>query len=443
MDSSACKMARIAGGLGLLACITGAGQRKADIAAMKIPFHYARARNRLLLGVTAFMACFCLGACSISGTGTSSNNTGLPGEAGAQIAQGAPEGGTVKVALLLPLTGNVNAHQVAKAMKQAGELALFDFDKPNVQLIPKDTHGTPDGARQAAQDAVKEGAELIIGPLFANEVSAVAPVAQAARIPVIAFSSDRNVAGNGVYLLSFVAGSDVPRMISYAVSKGKTRFAALFPRNDYGRLVEQAFNRAVQENHGQVVATKTFPPEANGMLPPVKEMAPLAKKGTSPQIDAIFIPAGGDTLPSLAPLFPYYEIDTQAVKLMGLSGWDYSGVGKEQALVGGWFTATDPKGWQDFTRRYTETYGEAPPRLASISYDAVSLAISLSNNPPGRRFVASELTRASGFKGVDGLFRLRPDGTSERGLAVMEVQKYGNQAIDPAPSSFSTAIAQY
>jgi len=260
---------------------------------------------------------------------------------------------------------------------------------------------------------------------------------------VIALSSNRKVAGNGVYLLSFVAGSDVPRMIAYAVSKGKTRFAALFPQNDYGRLAEQAFQRAVQDNHGQVVMTKTFPADANGMLPPVKEMSVLAKKNAPPQIDAIFIPAGGDTLPSLAPLFPYYEMDTKAVKLMGLSGWDYPGVGKEPALLGGWYAAPDPKGWQDFTRRYVETYGDTPPRLASLAYDAVSLAISLSANPPERRFVPTELTRASGFQGVDGLFRFRPDGTAERGFAIIEVQKYGNQLIEPAPTSFNTASAQY
>ena len=421
---------------------------------MKIPFQHDRVRNRFFLSFAALLTCIGLAACSVGGLGGSGTSAGLSGGPGA-APQGVPAGQTVKVALLLPLTGNVNAQPVAKAMKQAGELALFDFDKPNVQLIPKDTHGNPEGARKAAEEAVKEGAELIVGPLFANEVSAVAPIAQAGNIPVLAFSSDRNVAGNGVYLLSFVAGADVPRMISYAVSKGKTRFAALFPQNDYGRLAEQSFQRAVQENHGQVVMTKTFPADANGMLPPVKEMSVLAKSPSAkkdpknsaapmpPQIDAIFIPAGGDTLPSLAPLFPYYEMDTKNVKLMGLSGWDYTGVGKEPALLGGWFAAPDPKGWQDFTRRYVETYGNAPPRLASLAYDAVSLAISLSNNPPAQRFVASELTRASGFQGIDGLFRLRPDGTSERGFAIMEVQKYGNQVIEPAPSSFGTAVAQY
>jgi branched-chain amino acid transport system substrate-binding protein len=410
---------------------------------MKTPFQHARVHTRIVFSLAAVLACLGLAACSMGGLMGSSSNVAGP------AAQGASAGQTVKVALLLPLTGSANARPVAKAMKQAGELALFDFDKPNVQLIPKDTHGNAQGARQAAEEAVKEGAELIIGPLFANEVSAVAPIAQNAHIPVLAFSSDKNVAGNGVYLLSFVAGADVPRMIAYAASKGKTRFAALFPQNEYGRIVEEVFQRAVQENHGQVVMTKTFPPDANGMLPPVKEMSVLAKKDSKdgpaqpPQIDAIFIPAGGDTLPSLAPLFPYYEMNTKDVKLMGLSGWDYSGVGKEPALLGGWFAAPDPKGWQGFTRRYVETYGDAPPRLASLAYDAVSLAISLSANQPGQRFVASELTRASGFQGVDGLFRLRPEGTSERGFAIMEVQKYGNQVIEPAPSSFGPAVAQY
>jgi len=392
--------------------------------------------RQILLGFAFLFACLGLAACSVGSVGSSGG-----GNLSAPTPRPASSDGSVKVALLLPLTGNVNAQQVAKSMKQAGELALFDFDKPNVKLIPKDTHGTPDGARRAAEDAVKEGAELIIGPLFANEVTAVAPVAQSARVPVLAFSSDRNVAGNGVYLLSFVAGSDVPRVISYAAANGKKRFAGLFPQNDYGRIVEQAFNRAVQSSGGQVVLTKSFPPEANGMLASVKELAPLAKKGSAPQVDAIFVPAGGDTLPSLAPLFPYYEIDTQAVKLIGLSGWDYVGVGKEAALQGGWFPAPDPKGWQDFTRRYSETYGDTPPRLASLAYDAVSLAISLSGNPPERRFAASELTRGSGFNGVDGLFRLRPDGTAERGFAIMEVRGTGNQTVDPAPASFGTAVA--
>ena len=128
----------------------------------------------------------------------------------------------------------------------------------------------------------------------------------------------------------------------------------------------------------------------------------MAKKGSRRRSTCLFIPAGADTLPALAPLLPYSEVDLTAVKVIGTSGWDYTGVGKEQALVGGWFSAPDPKGWTDFTKRYVETYGDVPPRLATLAYDAVSLAISLSNERRGSRLQGSTLTRASGFAGVDG-----------------------------------------
>lgn len=391
-----------------------------------------------------------LGGCSVGGGGGGGGFMGmaLPSMGGGgetTSANATPNGDTsprqggVKVALLLPISAQGNAAGVAKALKQAGELALFDFDNPNVQLMPKDTRGTPEGAKAAAQEAIKDGAEMIIGPLFANEVAAAAPEAQRANVPMIAFSSDRKVAGNGVYLLSFLAGSDVPRIVSYSISQGKTRFAALIPQTEYGRLVEQSFLATVNQQGGQIVAVKTYPQDANGMLNPVREIAALAKKGEPPQIDVLFIPASSDTLPALAPLLPYSSIDTKAVKVVGTNGWDYAGIGKEQALVGGWFSAADPKGWTDFTKRYVETYNDVPPRLASLSYDAVSLAVSLSNNPAGKRFTAAQLTRSSGFNGIDGLFRLKPDGTSERGFAILEVQRFGNQVVDRAPSGFTTA----
>ncbi|MDH3580536.1 MAG: penicillin-binding protein activator, partial [Hyphomicrobiales bacterium] len=180
---------------------------------------------------------------------------------------------SVRVALLLPLTARGNTAAVARALKQAGELALFDFDNPNVTLLAKDTRGSAEGARDAAAAAVAEGAELIIGPLFSKSVAGAAPVARQAGIPIIAFSSDQKVAGNGVYLLSFLAGRDVPRIVSFATSRGKQRFAALIPQTAYGVIVEKSFRQAVSARGGSIVALERFPPDANGMLEPAKRIA--------------------------------------------------------------------------------------------------------------------------------------------------------------------------
>jgi len=358
--------------------------------------------------------------------------------AGREAARTRP---SIKVAVLLPLSAQGNTQNVAEAMKRAGELALFDFKNPELQLMTKDTQGTPDGAKAAAQQAVQEGAELIIGPLFAEAVQGAAPVARAAGVPVIAFSSNRKVAGNGVYLLSFLAGSEVRRVVSYATTQGKRRFAALIPENAFGQLMREAFETAVSATGGQIVAVQTYKPDANSMLKPVEQIAALAKKGSEqpPQFDALFMPGSSDTLPALGPLLPYFEMDTAAIQILGSNGWDYSGVGRETPLRGAWYPAADPSGWQDFTKRYVDTYGDPPPRLASLAYDAVSLAATLSDGSRGNRYTADRLTRDSGFSGVDGLFRLRDDGLSQRGLAILEVQRFGANVVDPAPRTFAGA----
>ncbi len=350
----------------------------------------------------------------------------------------------VKVAILLPLSAKGNTAKIAKALKQAGELAMFDFNNPDIILTAKDTKGTPAGAKAAAVEAINSGAELIIGPLFAKNVKAATPVAQKAHVPMVALSSDRTVAGNGVYLLSFLAGQDVDRIVTYAISNGKSRFGALIPDTKYGHLVEKAFQASVTKHGAQLVALKRFPVDPNGMLGPIEEIAKLArstdpetKEPVVPQIDALFIPSGAQIIPTLSPILPYFDVDTKAVKLIGTGSWDYSDIGREKPLRKAWFPGPDPKGWRKFNRRYAETFGAAPPRIASLAYDAVSLAVSLSKYPRGSRYTTRTLTRSSGFAGIDGLFRLRPDGTSERGLAVLEIQKFGPRVIDNAPRLFA------
>jgi len=346
----------------------------------------------------------------------------------------------VKVAFLLPLSAKGNTGKTAQGLKQSGELALFEFDKPNVVLITKDTKGTPQGAASAAREAIAEGAELVIGPLFSKSVAAASAVTRQAGIPMIAFSSDRAVAGNGVYLLSFLAGQDVQRILSYAVGAGKQNFAALVPDTQYGKIVETSLRLAAQKIGAQIATVERYPADANGMLEParrIKQIAIKAKNEGRP-VDALLIPAGKEALPTLATLMPYFEINTKEIQLLGTGDWDYAGIGREAPLVGGWFSAPDPRGWRDFTQRYAKTYGGVPPRIASLAYDAVSLAVSLSNNQTSQRYTTANLTRGSGFAGVDGLFRLRADGTSERGLAILEVQKFGSRVIQPAPSVFGS-----
>ncbi len=350
----------------------------------------------------------------------------------------------VKVAMLLPVSARNKGAVMARALKQAGELALFDFDNPNIVLVTKDTKGTAEGAKAAAQEAIASGAQIILGPLYARSVAAVASVTKPKNIPVIAFSSDGRVASEGVYLQSFLPGRDVERIVAYAISQGKRRFAAMIPQTAYGKIVEENFRAAVQKNGGEIVVLEHCPLNPNGMMKPMEHIATYAsnKDGVVPRVDAIFLPFGRNIIPTLSPLLSYFEIDTKVVKVLGTGRWDYATIGREKTLINGWFPAPDPKGWRRFNQKYVTTYGKAPPRIASLSYDAVSLAVALSNNPSDQRFSQQELTRSSGFSGVDGLFRLRKDGTLDRALAILEVKKLGSHVIDQAATVFGIP-AQY
>ena len=177
-------------------------------------------------------------------------------------------------------------------MRNAAEMALAEFNNPDIQLLVKDDGGSAPGAQQAAQQALDEGAEIILGPLFALSVGPVGQVARARRIPVIAFSTDANVASRGVYLLSFLPESDVDRIIGYAAGQGKRSFAALVPDNAYGTVAEAAFKQAVARRNGRVIALERYPLDRNSMQGPARTVAQAAARA-----DAIFIPDGADAVP--------------------------------------------------------------------------------------------------------------------------------------------------
>ena len=343
--------------------------------------------------------------------------------------------GQVKVALILPLSASGNAGLAAQSMRNAAELALSEFSNPNLQLLIKDDAGSAPGAQQAAQQAITEGAEIILGPLFAHSVGAAAQIARARGVPMIAFSTDANVAANGVYLLSFLPESDVDRVIDYAIGNGKRSFVALVPDNAYGSVVDAEFRQVAARKGGRVVGLEHYPADRQQIQEPVRRIAEAAR-----QADAIFIPDTADAVSPLVQGLAAAGIDRRRVQLIGTGLWDDPKIFADTALQGAWFAAPDPAGYRSFAGRYRAKFGEEPVRTATLAYDAVSLVAALVKTQGAQRFAPEVLTNPSGFSGVDGIFRFRADGTNQRGLAVLRVAPAGPQAISPAPRAFSAGI---
>lgn len=387
----------------------------------------ARVWRHMRLGLSVIATGLLVAACTTQLGGGTAPLAGEPAAA-AQATDG-----QVRIALILPLTAQGNAGLAAQSMKNAAEMALAEFKVSNVQLLVKDDGGSPQGAQGAAQQAISEGAEIIVGPLFAQSVSAVGQVARSRNIPVIAFSTDASVAARGVYLLSFLPETDVRRIVSYAASRGKRSFAALMPDNAYGTVVEAAFQQEVARHGGRVVVLEKYPHDANRTAEAVRRVAQAAS-----QIDSIFIPDSPDAVPQIAQALAANGVDLKRVQLLGTGLWgDDTRIASEKLLDGGWYPSPEQTGFRNFSGRYRARYGQDPVRTATLAYDAVALVAALVKTQGMQRFSEQVLTNPSGFAGVDGVFRFRPEGTNERGLAVLRVTPSGGQVISPAPKSFA------
>ncbi|QHO73093.1 ethanolamine utilization protein EutM [Bradyrhizobium sp. CCBAU 051011] len=376
----------------------------------------------LILGAPLLGAC--AGNSPISNPFGPSAPEGPPGPQQQPVAIGA---GQVKVGLILPLSAAGNAGVAAQSMKNAAEMALAEFQNPNIQLLIKDDGGLPQGAQQVTQQALGEGAEIILGPLFAASVPATAQLTRAKGVSVIAFSTDSSVAGRGVYLLSFLPESDVNRIVDYSASIGKKSFAALLPDNAYGNVVEAAFKQAVGRK-GRIVAFEKYAADRAGAARTVAQSLGSA--------DALFIADDGESVVASADALTAAGANLRNIQLLGTGLWDNPRVYASPPLQGGLYAAPDPSGFRAFAGRYRAKYGSDPVRTATLAYDAVALVAALSKQQGGQRFASETLTNPSGFAGTDGLFRFRSDGTNERGLAVMKVASGGSTPVAGSPKSF-------
>ncbi len=374
-----------------------------------------------------------------------------------------PASDGIRVALLLPLSG-ANS-RIGNAMLNAAELALFDFAPDNFEILIRDTKGTPEGANEAARLAIGDGARAIIGPLLSSSVSAIAHQARAANVPVIGFSSDRRIVGNGVFTMGFFPEDEVRRVVHYAMLRGHNRFALLAPDNPYGAAVANALNNITAEFGALVVAQDLYDPQATDFSGPVRRVADFDIRNNAlvelkdqlvgledaesiaqlealkdlqtigePPFDALLVADGGKRLIEVAALLPFYDVDPTKVKILGTGLWDEPGLGAEPALLKGWFAAPDPKAREEFFIRYKNAFSTQPHRLTTLAYDALAVSIVLAREKNKNPFALSQITQSSGFVGRDGVFRFGADGLVERGLAVLRVGKKRPTTISPSPN---------
>lgn len=335
----------------------------------------------------------------------------------------------VRIGLLLPFSLRP---QDAAALYNAAELALFDHGNQSTLIIPRDAGADEASANAAARALVSDGADIIVGPVLREGVLGAANAARGQNVPVIGFSSDRSVAGNGVYLLSFQLEDEVTRIVSYAASQNITSIALLAPANEYGRRVERALRAETAARGVSVVQAQLYNRTDADATAAASALA--ASLSTAPA-QGLLIADNGAPLRAIGTALVRAGLDQSRTRFMGTSVWA-GDAQREPSLAGGWYVAPDPTARTDFEARYQTNYGQAPTRLSSLGYDAVALAALLSRDRGAQGFSRSAIENREGFAGSDGLFRFGANGAIERGLAIIEVRPNETAILDAAPRRF-------
>jgi branched-chain amino acid transport system substrate-binding protein len=330
-----------------------------------------------------------------------------------------------RIALLVPLTGT-NAG-VGESIANAANLAVLDTGGKTIRLT---TYDTALGATAAAQKAVADGNKLILGPLLAEDVRAVAAVGRAARVPLISFSNDVSVAGNGTYLMGFVPTQSVDRIVTYARSRGVNNFAGLVPVGLYGQRASAAFLRAVEDSGGRMVAMQTFDRTPGAIT------SAITKLGTTSGYEAVLIADSGRIAMQVAP---QVKRRTPGVRILGTELWNTEPtLAQSAAMNGAWFASVSDTLYRQLGNKYRTRFGKGPYRLASLGYDAVLLANKIAPNwRVGTTFPVAQLQDPGGFAGIDGAFRFGSNGIAERALEVQQIAPTGFSVIAPAPRTFT------
>lgn len=330
-----------------------------------------------------------------------------------------------RVALLVPLSG-ANAG-VGQSLANATQMALLDSRNERVRITSYDT---AQGAALAAQRALADGNQLILGPLLADDVRAVTPIAHRAGVPVVSFSNDATAAGNGAYLMGYVPAQSIVRVVNYAHDQGVTSFGGLVPNGTYGERASTAFLRAVEAAGGRVGALQTYD-RVNGSM-----TAAITRMAKSAPYQAILIADGGNAAAAGVPVLRRNGMG--GAHILGTELWNSeASIASKPALEGAWFASVSDGLYRQYAAKYRARFGAAPFRLSSLGYDAVLLTIRIMRDwPMNAPFPEDRLKDRGGFAGIDGAFRFGRDNVAERALEVQEIRGGTTVTVSPAPSGF-------
>ncbi len=377
---------------------------------------FSRIRNPLrILG--ALLLTFVLTACQIGG-GPIGIGTGPR-----------VNGQTVEVAMLLPMSGGGGDALLSRSLENAARLAAADVaGSATINITVYDTAGNAATAATRAQEAVGNGADVIVGPLRSDAAAAVGVAVANSNVAVLSFSNNTEIAGGNVLVLGYTFANTADRIVGYAARQGRGNIVLVHANNLAGEVARDAVRNAAARNGASIAATIPYEFSQIGVVNVVPQVTSAARSGAN----AVLLTSdSAGALPLFAQLLPENGLNTSSVQMMGLTRWDIPPATLEfSGLQGGWFTLPDAAAAADFNARYAATNGSAPHALGGLGYDAIRAVAQTAGTG---RLGPADFVSVGQVDGAGGAFRFLNDGTIARALAIAEIVNQQVSVIDPAP----------
>ncbi|MGV3278905.1 penicillin-binding protein activator [Rickettsiales bacterium LUAb2] len=389
-----------------------------------------------------------------------------------------PTKNQITVGVLLPFSGNYK--DISNSILESILLSYSANSTKKIVIKVYDTNENgKDTAKQAAQNAISAGVDIIIGPLLTTSLNEITPVTEDKNIPVIALSNDRTalVDTKNVYIMGYSPEEEVERIVDYVIStKNAHNFAALIPENKYGEIVLADLKATLAARGAELTKVVTYPPDeinftsyAEQLIDPQdlsdyhkaldaytaqggnKYRSLTSNTNDRPQpklnFDTLFIGDFGKRLILVGVHLPFVDIDTSKINLIGTRLWASAPIANESVFNGALYPDLPDINATIFASKFQSIYKKQATLIDVIAYNALQMVADLITVDPQTGnlkydFSKAALTSYTGF-GVLGNYNLRNDGLSQHDLLIKQVNNRSISTVDQTSSYDYMKVSNY
>lgn len=379
------------------------------------------------------------------------------------------------ISVLLPLSGPNS--DIGKSISKSIEIAFLQHPDKNLSVTFFDLSGDKTQKQGVIMNALASNPDIIIGPIFAEDAALVRSM-KPTDLPVLSFTSDASAFGNGVMTMALIPAQSVEAIVK-EMDKDKVQRTVIFaPNTASGKLMAGAAVLAANiydvsisglfyydENNSDsikqvaqsaamydarssantrareilsdiLIKEKLTAAQKNSINTQLEKISKTDTLGNAPYDSVLFLGNSSDSK-TVVSFLRYFDVAARDARFYGSALWDTPDLLNDFNMSGAKFAAL-PVMSEDFAKLYEQLAGVRPSRLDTFGFDAANLARGMVYS---NKSSAAYLLDPSGYAGLDGLFRLRPSGESERALQILELNGGGTLRVDnPAATDFMTPL---